>query len=125
MSGTPRTDKEVIDFPLSPISGYEGPIRWVPAQFSETLERELTAANARIAEFESGCVAREADTRQLVLDLMELALDNKLPEEDRSFMDSARRYCELRNEAVRLGYRKGKLVPLDDRPRETGETCKP
>lgn len=56
---------------------------------------------------------RETATGQLVLDLMELALDNGLDEDERSFVDPARRYCELRNEAVRLGFFKGKPVPLE------------
>jgi hypothetical protein len=55
---------------------------------------------------------RERETAQLVRDLMELALDNRQPECERSFIDSARRYCELRNEAVRLGYCHGKIIPL-------------
>lgn len=57
---------------------------------------------------------REAATKTLIADLMELALDNKLDEGERSFVDSSRRYCELRNEAVRLGWKDGKLVPLGD-----------
>lgn len=52
--------------------------------------------------------------KELVADLMELALDNRLDEGERSFPDSARRYCELRNEAVRLGLREGKLMDLGD-----------
>ena len=55
---------------------------------------------------------REQKTKQLVLDLLELALDNRQPEDERIFRDSARRYCELRNEAVMLGYHNGELVPL-------------
>jgi hypothetical protein len=56
-----------------------------------------------------------------VLDLLELCLDNKQPEDERFFKDSSRRYCELRNEAVRLGYRVGSKVPLDDKPAAAGE----
>jgi hypothetical protein len=49
-------------------------------------------------------------------------LDNKQPEDERIFKDSSRRYCELRNEAVRLGYRVGNIVPLDDIPASAGRS---
>jgi hypothetical protein len=50
--------------------------------------------------------------KELVADLMELALDNRCS--DPCWQDPARRYCELRNEAVRLGLREGKLMELDE-----------
>ena len=49
------------------------------------------------------CDCREKAIGELIRDLMELALDNRLDEDERSFVDPARRYVELRNEAVRLG----------------------
>ena len=62
---------------------------------------------------------RETATGQLVRALMELALDNGQDEDERSFVDPARRYCDLRNEAVRLGFFKGKPVPLETGNPET------
>ena len=59
------------------------------------------------------CDCREKAIGELIRDLMELALDNRQPEEDRCFADSAHRYCELRNEAVKLGYHHGKIVELE------------
>jgi hypothetical protein len=58
------------------------------------------------------CDCREKAIGELIRDLMELALDNRLDEDERSFVDPARRYVELRNEAVRLGYHHGKIIDL-------------
>ena len=60
------------------------------------------------------CDCREKAVRELIRDLMELALDNRLDEDERSFVDPARRYVELRNEAVRLGYHHGKIIELSN-----------
>ena len=62
------------------------------------------------------CDCREKAVRELIRDLMELALDNRLDEDERSFVDPARRYVELRNEAVRLGYHHGKIIELSNTP---------
>lgn len=59
------------------------------------------------------CDCREKAIGELIRDLMELALDNRLDEDERSFFDPAHRYVELRNEAVRLGYHHGKIVDLE------------
>ena len=60
------------------------------------------------------CACREKAIGELIRDLMELALDNRLDEDERSFVDPARRYVELRNEAVRLGYHHGKIIDLSN-----------
>lgn len=60
------------------------------------------------------CDCREKAIGELIRDLMELALDNRLDEDERSFVDPARRYVELRNEAVRLGYHHGKIIDLSN-----------
>ena len=52
-------------------------------------------------------------TVALIADLMELAADNAHLPGDRMFRDPSRRYCELRNEAVRLGWRSGPLVGIE------------
>ena len=67
------------------------------------------------------CDCREKAIGELIRNLMELALDNRLDEDERSFVDPARRYVELRNEAVSLGYHHGKVVdlPNEERPEMT------
>jgi hypothetical protein len=50
--------------------------------------------------------------KELVADLLELVLDGR--SEDPCWKDPARRYCELRNEAVRLGLREGTLIELEE-----------
>lgn len=52
------------------------------------------------------------EVKALVLDLMEFALDCRLDESERSWVDPAQRYVELRNEAVRLGLHHGRIVSL-------------
>ena len=64
------------------------------------------------------CDCREKAIGELIRDLMELALDNRLDVDERSFVDPARRYVELRNEAVRLGYHHGKIIDLSNTRRE-------
>jgi len=59
------------------------------------------------------CDCREAAIRQLVHDLMELALDSRMDEDERGWKDPSRRYCELRNEAVRLGLFSAKIIDLE------------
>ena len=71
--------------------------------------------SARIcATHHHACDCRERAIWELIRDLMELALDNRLDEDERSFVDPARRYVELRNEAVRLGYHHGKIIELSN-----------
>ena len=69
------------------------------------------------------CDCREKAVGELIRDLMELALDNRLDEDERSFVDPARRYVELRNEAVRLGYHHGKIIDLSNARLDRSETA--
>ena len=51
---TPRTDAETMRDEMEHCDTdiYIGPSTYIPADFARTLERELTAANQRIAELE-------------------------------------------------------------------------
>ena len=51
-------------------------------------------------------------TRQLVTELLDLVCD--LLSTDPSFTDPVREYNELRNAAILLGWRTGKVIPLEE-----------
>jgi hypothetical protein len=51
-SPTPRTDAECIQIYQEDVTGCSSAIDYVPASVARTLERELTAANKRIADCE-------------------------------------------------------------------------
>jgi hypothetical protein len=54
---------------------------------------------------------RERETKELVSDLLELALDWK--SDTPSIMDPDRQYMVCRNKAVELGYQNGIILPVE------------
>jgi phenylpyruvate tautomerase PptA (4-oxalocrotonate tautomerase family) len=51
-------------------------------------------------------------TRKLIAELLDLVCD--LLSTDPSFTDPVREYNELRNAAILLGWRTGKVIPLEE-----------
>ena len=82
---------------------------------------ETTGSTRICRTHHHACDCREKAIGELTRDLMELALDNRLDEDERSFVDPARRYVELRNAAVRLGYHHDKIIDLSN----TGRHLRP
>ena len=52
------------------------------------------------------------ETRKLITELLDLVCD--LLSTDPSFTDPVREYNELRNTALRLGWREGRYIPLEE-----------
>lgn len=107
---------EIEDKDVEGLRGGDSLLKLVPfelkAQAHLIVFREMVHKNVMaVAEPETRAEVKP-EVKALVLDLMEFALDCRMPECERSWVDSSQRYVELRNEAVRLGLHHGRIVSL-------------